>query len=82
MVKPNHYSTNGTDVAITLATSSGSTTNGCLSVTFYNKGVAAGTLAGVVLPAGEGWEFEGNGPYNAIAYDATGTTFEIVEETE
>lgn len=82
MVKPHPYTKNVTDVSISTSSTSGTTTAGCLSVTIYNKGVAAGTVGGVALAAGEGWVFENNGPYASISYDATGTTFEIVEETE
>ena len=82
MVKPRPYSANTTDVTIATSTTSGSTTAGALAVTIYNRGAAAGTVDGAALPAGEGWVFESNGPYEAISYDATGTTFEIVEETE
>lgn len=82
MAKPEPYSKNTTNVSISTTTTSGSTTAGTLAVTIYNRGAAAGTVDGVSLAAGEGWVFEANGPYEAISYDATGTTFEIVEETE
>lgn len=82
MAKPHPYTKNVTEVTISTTTTSGATTAGALAVTVYNRGTSAGTLAGASLAAGEGWVFEDNGPYNAIAYDATGTTFEIVEEVE
>lgn len=82
MPKTMPYSTQPTETAITQATGAGSTTNGALAVTIVNRGSAAGTVDGVSLPAGEGWVFENNGPYSPISYDATGTTFDIVEETE
>ena len=82
MVKSSPYSNNATDITFATSTTSGSTTAGALSISVHNIGAGAGTVGGIALAAGEGWDFTDNGPYNSIAFNATGTTFEIVEENE
>lgn len=81
-MKSKQYSSDQTRVVASQVTASGSTTNGAFSVTIFNRGAATGTVAGIDLLAGEGWAFENNGPYDEIVYDATGTTFDVVEELE
>jgi hypothetical protein len=82
MVKPLARSVKLSNVDISTVTTSGSTQAGALAVTIINRGGAAGTVEGVALNAGEGWEFSGSGPYDAIAYDASGTSFDIVTVSE
>jgi hypothetical protein len=60
-------------------TTSGTIAAGKNSASFYNAGAVSGTLLGVTLAVGETVSFSAPGGYvlDAIAYDATGTTFLI-----
>lgn len=63
-------------------TTSGSTTSGVRQVSVVNDGGANGTFAGVTLEPGDGYTFgnlASNVRIDSIAYDATGTSFLIVE---
>lgn len=65
-------------------TTSGTTTAGAFSVSITNIGASAGTVGGVNLAAGISVNLiprPGN-TVASVAYDATGTTFYIVEMTD
>jgi hypothetical protein len=63
-------------------TTAGTISAGCRCITVVNIGVASGWLAGQPLEAGASFAFDilalGE-VYAAVAYDATGTTFDILE---
>ena len=82
MAKFNMYSKRRTSLNTVTATGAGATTTVAVAVSIYNTGSASGTVEGVVLPAGDGLEWNVNGPYDDISYDATGTTFTSWEELD
>ena len=72
----------GSAVSITDVTTSGSTTAGAFAVSLTVTGAGAATIGGVSFTTGQSLVLEVNGPYDAVSYDATGTTVRIVEVTE
>ena len=64
---------------ITSSTGAGSITAGAYSISIANVGSAAGTVAGVSIPAGTtiNWSAEFNNYLASVSYNATGTTFII-----
>ena len=60
-------------------TNAGSTTAGAVAFTIANTGAANGTVAGTPLEPGQSVSAESTNGLDALAYDATGTTFKIIE---
>lgn len=72
--------------ALTRVTTSGTNSNGLVSITYANVGVADGVVLGTVLKPGESVTFDaGNSNFfqsGTLNYDATGTEFLIAEITK
>ena len=66
---------------ILTTSTSGTITSGAKSIAIANTGVSTGTVKGVILPSGISIAFSASSAdtLNAVAYDATGTTFLITE---
>ncbi len=70
------------NVTVTDVTDSGTTTPNLIAVSLAVTGGSNATIAGATFKPGEKLVLEHNGPYNSVAYDATGTTIRIVEVDE
>ena len=66
---------------LTLTSTSGTVASGCVSLSIANTGATSGTVLGASLPSGVTVDLEASwgDVLGAVAYDATGTTFLILE---
>jgi len=72
--------TAATSTSISTSTTTGTTTVGLLTFEIKNVGGSTGTIDGIDFPAGEGVIISENGlSLGSLSFDATGTTFRIME---